>query len=129
MYAHAALEIFARHLIKGADLDNTGVVDEDINLTVVGEDLLHCSLDLGTIEQVTGDRQDFAAARAQLRSREGPAGQVLGRQSAFGLTSLRTWHPAIGTRVRKPPVLCRWAAPAAVRAIRAPTASTNGSEG
>ena len=62
MQIHRALEIFALHVLERADFNNTRVVNHDVKATEMICDILDGCVDLLALEQITGDREDFAAA-------------------------------------------------------------------
>ena len=69
---HGALEIFALHVLGGANFDDAGIIDNHVNAAKMIDDLLDRAGDLGGIEQIAGDRDRFTAAANQFvaRSRE-----------------------------------------------------------
>src|SRR5207302_9995338 len=59
MQPHRAVEIFQLHVRQGTDLDNPGIINEDVDLAEVLEGLLNGRLHLGGLEQVALDCKHF----------------------------------------------------------------------
>src|SRR5436853_4930941 len=72
MQAHGAVEIFELHMLDWADLDNAGVVYQDVDFAEALERLLNCGLDLRGLEQIALNRQDLGieAIEISLGARE-----------------------------------------------------------
>src|SRR5690242_9419982 len=66
MKLHGAFEILSRHMLKRTDLDDAGVVNQDVDLAKAIDDLPNSGLNLRSVEQVTLNSQDHAAARNQI---------------------------------------------------------------
>jgi hypothetical protein len=66
MQTHGPIKIFDLHVIEGTDLDNPGVIDQDVDLAEALDALLDGRVYLGGIEQITWKRQDFASLFHQL---------------------------------------------------------------
>ena len=66
MQLHGALEIFAHHVLERADLDNAGVVDQDVDLAEPIDDLANGRFNLSTIEQVALNRKRFTAPLGEI---------------------------------------------------------------
>jgi hypothetical protein len=64
MQSHGALEIFPRHVLERADLDNAGVVDQDIDLAEVIDDLPNSRSNLLCIKQVALNPESIRGAAA-----------------------------------------------------------------
>ena len=66
MQLHCPLEIFAHHVLKRTDLDDAGIVNQDVDRAVTVDCFLNGGLDLRAIEQIARDRQYFAAATREI---------------------------------------------------------------
>ena len=60
---HGAMKGFERLVLEGADLDDAGVVDEDVEATEAGVGLVDEVLDLGEIGEVCRDEEDLVGGR------------------------------------------------------------------
>src|SRR5204863_7214694 len=67
MHAHRAFKILLLHVFNWADLNDSGVVEKNIDLGIAFQNLGHGGLNLRTFTQIALDGEDFAAARRQLR--------------------------------------------------------------
>src|SRR5207249_8937704 len=67
MHTHRAFKILLLHVFNRADLNDSGVVEKNIDLAIASQNLGHGSLNLRTFKQIALDREDFAAAHNQLR--------------------------------------------------------------
>jgi hypothetical protein len=67
MQSHGALEIFSRHMLERADLDDAGAVDQDIDLAEAIDDLPNSGPNLPCIMQVALNRQNRAATPGEIR--------------------------------------------------------------
>ena len=67
MQSHGAIEIFPRHMLERADLDDTRVVDQDIDLAEAIDDLLNRGVNLPCNKQIALNRQNRAAAPGKVR--------------------------------------------------------------
>ena len=66
MQSHRAIEILELHVSEWTDLDNAGVVDEDVDPAESLQRLLNGRLHLGRFKQIAGDGQDFGAEAVQI---------------------------------------------------------------
>jgi hypothetical protein len=66
---HGALEIFSRHMLERADLDDAGAVDQDIDLAEAIDDLPNRRVNLLCIKQVALHGQNRSAARGEVSFR------------------------------------------------------------
>jgi len=66
MQAHGAVKVFELHVHERADLDDAGVIDEDVELAEMLESLLHGGVDLSGLELIAFDREDFSAEVIQV---------------------------------------------------------------
>src|SRR6266513_574485 len=66
MQSHGALEIFPRHMLKGANFDNAGVVYQDVYLAKAIDDFSNSRLNLSGIEKIAFNRENFATARNKI---------------------------------------------------------------
>ena len=67
MHTHRAFKILLLHVFNRADLNDSGVVEKNIDLAIACQNLGDGSLNLRTFKQIALDREDFAAAHNQLR--------------------------------------------------------------
>ena len=67
MQLHSALEIFPPHVFERADLDDSGIVDQDIDLAEAIDDLPNRRLNLLRIKQIALNRLNRAAAPGKVR--------------------------------------------------------------
>src|SRR5262249_24340230 len=63
MNVHGVDEVLAFHMLQGADLDDAGVVDQDIDAAVTVDDLRHGLFDLLGLAHVAFERRHRPAAR------------------------------------------------------------------
>jgi hypothetical protein len=66
MQFHRAIEIITSHVIKRTDLDDTGVVNQDVNPVEAIDHFPNSSLNLIAIEQIAFDRKNFSAAPGEI---------------------------------------------------------------
>jgi hypothetical protein len=64
MQSHGALEIFPRHVLERADLDDAGVVNQDIDLAEAIDDLPNSRPNLLGIKQVALNPESIRGAAA-----------------------------------------------------------------
>src|SRR5215813_3229746 len=64
MELQRTFEIVARHVIKWADLNNAGVINQDVDLAEPIDNLVNGRANLLTIEQIAWNRQHLTAAAA-----------------------------------------------------------------
>src|SRR5437763_16245550 len=67
MHTHRAFKILLLHVFNRADLNDSGVVEKNIDFAMACQNLGHRGLNLRTFKQIALDREDFAAAQRQLR--------------------------------------------------------------
>jgi hypothetical protein len=100
MQLHISLEIFALHVLERSDIDDAGIVNQDVDFTKAFESLFYRGLNLGAIEQVALDREDIAAAGSKLafgaREFAGVTGQD--RNASALLANLARNHQAKAAR-------------------------------
>jgi hypothetical protein len=72
MQSHRAIEIFAGHVIERPDLDDAGVVDQDVDLAETIDGRPDGRVNLIAIEQIAFNRQNFGTAPSEIgfRARE-----------------------------------------------------------
>jgi hypothetical protein len=66
MQSHRAVIIFAAHVMERTDLDDAGVVDQDVNPVEMIDHFLDSCLNLVAIEQIAFDGENFSAARSEI---------------------------------------------------------------
>jgi hypothetical protein len=66
MQSQRAIEIFAGHVIQWTDLDDAGVVDEDVNPVEMVDNLSNSGLNLIAIEQIAFDSENLSAAQSEI---------------------------------------------------------------
>src|SRR5947207_3561255 len=67
MQTDGAFKILLLHVFNRADLNDSGVVEKNIDLAIACQNLGDGSLNLRTFKQIALDREDFATAHNQLR--------------------------------------------------------------
>src|SRR5437667_12684238 len=100
MQSHGPVEIFWRHMLKGAYFDNAGVVDQDIDFAKAIDDLSNSQLSLSGIEQIAFNRENFAAAGNKISLCTQQFVRIAGndRNIAASRTSLSRQHESEPTR-------------------------------
>jgi hypothetical protein len=64
MQSHSVLEIFPRHVLERADLYDSGVVDQDVDLAEAIDGLLNRRLNLRCIKQIALNPESIRGAAA-----------------------------------------------------------------
>src|SRR5438093_11407569 len=62
MQAHGAIEILRRQMLKGTDFDDSGVVNQDVDLAKTIDDSPNSHLNLSGVEQIAFKCEDAATA-------------------------------------------------------------------
>ena len=86
MEAKRAIEIFQLHVRQRTDLDNPGIINEDVDLAEVLEGLLNGRLHLGGLEQVALDSEHFSSESIQIGFGAFEFFGIAGKQRDFAAT-------------------------------------------
>jgi hypothetical protein len=62
MESHGAIEIFARHVIERTNLNDAGIVDQDVDFAEAIDSCPDSAMNLRVIEQVAFDGHNLATA-------------------------------------------------------------------
>src|SRR5215471_16016459 len=65
MKPHRAIEILELHMAERTDFDDSGVIDENVDLGEVLESLLNSGLNLRRFQQIALNREDFSRETLQ----------------------------------------------------------------
>src|SRR5438067_11417111 len=66
MHTHRAFKILLLHVFNRADLNDSGIVEKNIDLAIASQNLGHGSLNLRTFKEIALDGEDRASQRRRL---------------------------------------------------------------
>ena len=67
MQSHRAVVIFTGHVIEWTDLDDAGVIDQDVDSVEMIDDFPNSGVNLIAIEQIALNGENLSATRSEVR--------------------------------------------------------------